>query len=128
MANTKLKDQDGQTVAEKSNVKLPEGFGEPTITRPEFLYTAPKGGTIVARLALPVGPLVVDLAVWKGKDGKVSIRLPQYVACKSDDALIMLDKGLRDRLSIWAKSAPPMPTQSRGASGSSNSADAIEGL
>ena len=42
----------------------------------------------------------------KGKDGKVAIRLPQYVACKSDDALLQLDKGLRDRLAIWAKSAP----------------------
>lgn len=128
--NLVKKDENGATevVAAKSTVAMPSGFGEPTITRPEYLFTAPRGGTIVARIALPTGGVVLDTAVWKGKDGKIGIRLPQYVACKSDDALIALDAALRDRLAIWAKTAPPMPTQTRGANAASGTAAGIDGL
>lgn len=128
-AGANLKGKNGETVATVFGNKMPEGFGEPVITRPEYLYTSKNGGTIVARLALPVGSdLQLDCAVWRSSKG-IAIRLPQYVTVKNDDTLIALDKAMRERLTVWAKNAPPMPTETRnGAGNGSVSVSDIAGL
>lgn len=127
-AGATLKGKDGETVAVVFKESMPEGFGEPKITRPEFLYTSKNGGTIVARLALPVGSeLQLDCAVWRSSKG-IRIALPQYVTVKSDDVLIALDKAMRERLTVWAKTAPPMPTETRGNGTAATTAGDIAGL